>query len=175
MSNVAKMEIPKSEKLKAMYLNFFPVVFMPFSILYLLLNGENPKSLFLTNALISIALLLTPMLVNISMIGTKFLYKEKNKNAEIFSVGLGTLCLPFMIISILYLYFKFFTNEIPFVHLKLAITSAGLLSCLISSIMFAVKYFSFAKQFPLQPNIKMTRFIIAGLVPLFAAIVIRII
>lgn len=171
----SKMEISKTEKLKVLYLNFFPVVFMPFTTLYLLIKGDDPKGFFLTNILISLALLLIPLLMNICMVCTKYLYKEKDKNLEIFGTGLGVLCLLFMIASIFYQYFKFVGEVIPLDKIYLSFGLSILFSCLASSALFALKYISYVKKFALNSNTKLTRFIVAGLPPLVVALVVRLI
>lgn len=171
----SKMEISKTDKFKVMYLNFFPVVFMPFTTLYLQIRGEDPKGYFLTNILISIALLLVPLLMNICMLTTKYLYKEKDKNLEIFGSGLGLLCLLFMIASIFYQYFKFVGELIPLDKIYLAFCLSVLFSCLASSALFALKYISYVKKFAMNSNIKITRFLVAGLPPLVVALISRLI
>ena len=54
MADAKKLEISKFEKIKLTYIYFFPVVFLPFVTTYLIKTGEEPKSFFLTNVLISL-------------------------------------------------------------------------------------------------------------------------
>ena len=68
MEKTKKFEITKFEKIKLFYINFFPVVFLSFTSLYLLVSGHDPKGFLLTNVLISISIILIPLLIAVCML-----------------------------------------------------------------------------------------------------------
>ena len=80
MEEAKKLELKRIEKFKLIYIYFFPVVFLSFTSLYMLVNGEDPKGFFLTNVLISQTLILIPFILSVCMLAAKLLYKEKDMN-----------------------------------------------------------------------------------------------
>ena len=175
MADAKKLEISKFEKIKLTYIYFFPVVFLPFVTTYLIKTGEEPKSFFLTNVLISLTVVLIPFIVAVCMFVAKYIHKERNRNYELTSIGMGMLCFLFLIGCNYYQYFKFAANTIELPNFNFAISTAILLSCFVSSIVFTFKYIAFSKQYPIGYNEKIKHFMVSALFPLLMAISVHLI
>lgn len=175
MVDTKKFEISKFEKIKLTYIYFFPVVFLPFLTTYLIKTGEEPKSFFLTNVLISLSVVLIPFIIAVCMFAAKFLHKNKNINYELASIGIGMLCFLFLMGCNFYQYYKFAAKTIDIANLNLAISTAILLSCFVSSIVFTFKYLSFSKEYPIGYNDKIKIFMVSALFPLLMAISVHLI
>lgn len=170
MDKVDKFEITKFEKYKLIYIYFFPVVFLSFTSIYLLVTGEDPKGFFLTNVLISQTLILIPFILSVCMLATKILYKTNDKTYEYVSIGLGLLCFFFMVGCNFYQYYKFAADSISTGLLRVAFVTSFLLSCLISSFMFIKKYMNFVKDKDVSSNQKLSNMLIAGSFPLLVSL-----
>lgn len=152
MSKAKKLELEKIEKFKLIFIYFFPVVFLSFTSLYLLVNGEDPKGFFLTNVLISQTVILIPLILSLCMLVTKKLHKEKDMNYEQVSIGLGALCFFFMVVSNVYQYYKFVVDVISMDLFKVAFSTSILLSCLVASVIFVQRYLAFKKEKNIKNN-----------------------
>lgn len=170
MEKSKKLEFKKFEQFKLIYIYFFPVVFLSFTSLYMLVKGEDPKGFFLTNVLISQTIILIPFILSVCMLAAKLLYKEKDINYEIASIGFGMMCFFFMVGCNFYQYYKFAENSISMDLFKVAFGTSILLSCLVSSIIFIKKYFDFAKGKTMNVNQKISNMMVAGAFPLLFSI-----
>ena len=170
MEEAKKLELKRIEKFKLIYIYFFPVVFLSFTSLYMLVNGEDPKGFFLTNVLISQTLILIPFILSVCMLAAKLLYKEKDENYEIVSLGIGMMCFFFMVGCNFYQYYKYAEDSISIDLLKVAFGTSILLSCLVSSIIFIKKYFDFAKGKTMNVSQKISNMLVAGAFPLLFSI-----
>lgn len=166
MDKATKLEISKLQKIKLIYIYFFPVVFLSFTSLYMLVRGEDPKGFFLTNVLISQTLILIPFVLSVCMFAAKFLYKDSDKNYEYVSMGLGMLCFFFMVACNFYQYYKFAADSISIDLLRVAMGTSILLSCLVSSLIFIKKYIDYTKSKNMNFHKKISNFIVAGSFPL---------
>jgi len=101
------LKIKNIESFKLYYIYFFPVVFFPFLNIYQFRNDPDIKSWLFRNLLISFTVVVTLFFLALSMLITKFLYKDQNKNTDFFSVGLGFLCLIFLMGS------NYYNGELP--------------------------------------------------------------
>lgn len=169
MEKAKKLEFKKFEKFKLIYIYFFPVVFLSFTSLYMLVKGEDPKGFFLTNVLISQTIILIPFILSVCMLAAKLLYKEKDINYEIASIGFGMMCFFFMVGCNFYQYYKFAEDSISMDLLKVAFGTSILLSCLVSSLIFIKKYFDFAKDKTMNVHQKISNLMVAGAFPLLFA------
>ncbi|BBL22201.1 hypothetical protein ACRAD_28720 (plasmid) [Acinetobacter radioresistens DSM 6976 = NBRC 102413 = CIP 103788] len=170
MEKTKKFEITKFEKIKLFYINFFPVVFLSFTSLYLLVSGHDPKGFLLTNVLISISIILIPLLIAVCMLATKILYKDQNKQIEYASIGIGLLCLFFMTGCNYYQYYKFAADVIPLVQFEFAFTTAMLLGCFVSIPIFVMKYLKYTAEVNVSRNLRITHMLFAGMFPLLVAL-----
>lgn len=170
MQEAKKLDLQKNERFKLIYNYFFPVVFLSFSSLYMFINGEDPKGFFLTNVLISQTLILIPFILSVCMLAAKMLYKEKDMNYEIASIGFGMMCFFFMVGCNFYQYYKYAEDSISIDLLKVAFGTSILLSCLVSSIIFIKKYFDFTKGKTINVNQKISNMLVAGVFPLLFSI-----
>jgi hypothetical protein len=175
MAVAKKLEISKFEKIKLTYIYFFPVVFLPFVTTYLIKTGEEPKTFFLTNVLISLTVVLIPLINAVCMFAAKYLHQDKNKNYELTSIGMGMLCFLFLMGCNYYQYFKFAVDTIEITNFNFAIATAILLSCFVSCVVFAFKYMSYSKQYALGYNQKIKYYMVAALFPLIIAISVHLI
>ncbi len=96
------------DSFKRSYVYFFPVVFFPFLNIFQFRNDVDIKSWLFRNLLVSFIVILIPLFLNLSMIITKFLYKDQDKNTEYRAIGLGLLCFIFLT-GINYYQFQKFT------------------------------------------------------------------
>lgn len=165
-----KLELRKLDKFKLIYINFFPVVFLSFTSLYMLVNGEDPKGFFLTNVLISQTLILIPFILSVCMLATKMLYKQNDLAYEKASIGLGMLCFFFMVGCNFYQYYKFAADVISMDLFRVAFGTSILLSCLVSSVVFVKKYLAFTKDINVNNNHKVSNMLVAGSFPLLFAL-----
>lgn len=166
MDKANKLEISKTEKIKLIYIYFFPVVFLSFISIYMFASGQDPKGFFLTNVLISQTLILIPLILAVCMLAAKILFKDTDKNNEYVSIGLGMLCFFFMVGCNFYQYYKFAADSISMDLLRVAMGTSILLSCFVSSLIFIKKYIDYTKSKKLNFHNKISNFIVAGSFPL---------
>ena len=122
------LKIKNIESFKLYYIYFFPVVFFPFLNIYQFRNDPDIKSWLFRNLLISFTVVVTLFFLALSMLITKFLYKDQNKNTDFFSVGLGFLCLIFLMGSNYYQFQKFSVGtdlSIDYYRMAIHIANAG--------------------------------------------------
>lgn len=170
MDKVNKFEITKIQKYILIYMYFFPVVFLSFTSLYLLVNGHDPKGFFLTNVLISQTVILIPLILSVCMLVTKKLYKEKDQAYEYASIGLGILSFLFMVGCNYYQYYKYAAVSISIDLLRVAFITSFLLACFVSSIFFIKKYLGYVNDKKINGNKKISNMLIAGSFPLILAL-----
>lgn len=170
MEKAKKYEITKMQKYMLSYTYFFPVVFLSFLSLYLLTSGNDPKGFFLTNVLISISFILIPLLIAVSMLATKILYNDQQKNFEYASIGLGLMCFLFMTGCNYFQYYKFVADSIPLADFEIAFTTAVLLGCLVSLPVFVLKYLRYTTSMKVSHNKRLTNMMLAGSFPLLVAL-----
>lgn len=165
------LKIKNIESFKLHYIYFFPVVFFPFLNIYQFRNDSDIKSWLFRNLLISFTVVVIPFFLALSMLITKFLYKDQNKNMEYFSVGLGFLCLIFLM-GINYYQFQKFTlgTDLTIDYYRMALMVSFLMGCFISSICFTLKYQKYSKKHTVDWNTKTQKFMASASLPLCIAI-----
>ena len=135
------LKIKNIESFKLYYIYFFPVVFFPFLNIYQFRNDPDIKSWLFRNLLISFTVVVTLFFLALSMLITKFLYKDQNKNTDFFSVGLGFLCLIFLMGSNYYQFQKFSVGtDLSIDYYRMALMVSVLMGCCFSSTCFTLKY-----------------------------------
>ena len=165
------LKIKNIESFKLYYIYFFPVVFFPFLNIYQFRNDPDIKSWLFRNLLISFTVVVTLFFLALSMLITKFLYKDQNKNTDFFSVGLGFLCLIFLMGSNYYQFQKFSVGtDLNIDYYRMALMAGFLMGCFISSICFTLKYKKYSKKYTVDLNTKVQKFMASASFPLFIAI-----
>ena len=150
---------------------FFPVVFFPFLNIYQFRNNADIKSWLFSNLLVSITVVLVPLLLAFSMLITKFLYKDQDKKSEYNSIGLGLLCLIFLMGSNFYQFQKFSVGtDLSIDFYRMALMLSFLIACFTSSIWFTLKYKKYSKKYALDFNPRTQRFMLSALPPFLIAI-----
>lgn len=150
---------------------FFPVVFFPFLNIYQFRTDSDLQSWLLSNLLISITVILIPLFLTSSMLITKFLYQDHNKKPEYNAMGLGLLCLIFLMGSNYYQFQKFTTGtDLSIDYYRMTLMLSFLIGCFVSSLCFTLKYKQYSKKYDTDFNFKTQRFMLSALPLLLIAI-----
>ena len=165
------IKIKDMDSFKLSYMYFFPVVFFPFLNIYQYRNNAEIKTWLFSNLLISITVVLVPLFLALNMLITKFLYQDPNKKSEYNSMGLGLLCLIFLMGSNLYQFQKFSPGtDLTIDYYRMALMVSFLIACFISSIWFTLKYKKYSKKYALDFNPRTQRFMLSAFPPLLIAV-----
>ena len=165
------LRIKNIESFKLHYIYFFPVVFFPFLNIYQFSNDSDIKSWLFRNLLISFTVITVPFFLALSMLTTKFFYKDQSRNTDFFSVGLGFLCLTFLMGSNYYQFQKFtLGTDLTIDYYRMALMVSFLMGCFISNLCFALKYKKYIKNYSMGWNIKTQRFMASAVLPVLMAI-----
>ena len=165
------LKIKNIESLKLHYIYFFPVVFFPFLNIYQFRNDSDIKSWLFRNLIVSSTVVVIPFFLALSMLITKFLYKDQNKKSEYNAIGLGLLCLIFLIASNFYQFQKFSPGtDLTIDYYRMALMVSFLIGCFISSFWFTLKYKKYSKKYALDFNPRTQRFMLSALPPLLIAV-----
>ena len=147
---------------KLSYMYFFPVVFFPFLNIYQFRNNPDLQSWLFSNLLISITVILVPLCLTLSMLITKFLYQDHNKKMEYNAMGLGLLCLIFLMGSNDYQFHKFTAGtDLSMDFYRMALMLSFLIGCFIASLCFNLKYKQNTKKYDTDFNLKTQRFMLS--------------
>ena len=159
------------DSFKLSYMYFFPVVFFPFLNIYQFRTNPDLQSWLFSNLLVSITVILIPLFLTLSMLITKFLYQDHNKKLEYNAMGLGLLCLIFLMGSNYYQFQKFTAGtDLSMDFYRMALMLSFLIGCFVSSVCFALKYKQYSKKYDTDFNLKTQRFMLSASLPLFIAI-----
>ena len=157
------MKIKDVDSFKLSYMYFFPVVFFPFLNIYQFRNNPNLQSWLFSNLLISITVILVPLCLTLSMLITKFLYQDHNKKMEYNAMGLGLLCLIFLMGSNYYQFHKFTAGtDLSMDFYRMALMLSFLIGCFIASLCFTLKYKKYSKKYDTDFNLKTQRFMLSA-------------
>ena len=141
---------------------FFPVVFFPFLNIYQFRNNPDLQSWLFSNLLISITVILVPLCLSLSMLITKFLYQDHNKKMEYNAMGLGLLCLIFLMGSNYYQFHKFTAGtDLSMDFYRMALMLSFLIGCFIASLCFTLKYKQYSKKYDTDFSLKTQRFMLS--------------
>lgn len=150
---------------------FFPVVFFPFLNIYQFRSNLDLQSWLFSNLLVSITVILVPLFLALSMLITKFLYQDRNKNTEYNAMGLGLLCLIFLMGSNYYQFQKFTAGtDLSIDFYRMALMLSFLIACFIASVCFTLKYKQYSKKYDTDFNLKTQRFMLSAFPLLLIAI-----
>lgn len=150
---------------------FFPVVFFPFLNIYQFRNNADIKTWLFSNLLISITVILVPLFLALNMLITKFLYQDQDKKPEYKTIGLGLLCLIFLMGSNYYQFQKFTAGtDLSIDHYRMALMLSFLIGCFVSILCFALKYNKYSKKYDTDFNLKTQRFMLSAFPLLLIAI-----
>ena len=150
------------DSFKMSYMYFFPVVFFPFLNIYQFRNNPDLQSWLFSNLLISITVILVPLCLSLSMLITKFLYQDHNKKMEYNAMGLGLLCLIFLMGSNYYQFHKFTAGtDLSMDFYRMALMLSFLIGCFIASLCFTLKYKKYSKKYDTDFNLKTQRFMLS--------------
>ena len=159
------------DSFKLSYVYFFPVVFFPFLNIYQFRNNPDIKTWLFSNLLVSITVILIPLLLALSMLISKFLYQDQDKKSEYNSIGLGLLCLIFLIGSNFYQFHKFSPGtDLTIDYYRMALMLSFLIGCFISSLCFTLKYKKYSKKYAPDFNVRTQRFMLSAFPSLLIAI-----
>lgn len=150
---------------------FFPLVFFPFLNIYQFRNNPDLQSWLFSNLLVSITVVLVPLFIALSMLITKFLYQDHNKKSEYNAMGLGLLCLIFLMGSNYYQFQKFTAGTDLSIDLyRMALMLSFLIGCFVSSLCFTLKYKKYSKKYDTDFNLRTQRFMLSAFPLLLIAI-----
>lgn len=159
------------ESSKLFYMYFFPVTFFPLSNIYQFRNNADIKSWLFSNLLVSTTVVLIPLFLASSMLITKFLYQDHNKKPEYNAIGLGLLCLIFLMSSNYYQFQKFTLGmDLSTDLYRMALMLSFLIGCFVSSLCFTLKYKKYSKKYDTDFNLKIQRFMLSAFPLLLIAI-----
>ena len=157
------MKIKNMNSFKLSYMYFFPVVFFPFLNIYQFRNNPDLQSWLFSNLLISITVILVLLCLTLSMLITKFLYQDHNKKMEYNAMGLGLLCLIFLMGSNYYHFHKFTAGTyLSMDFYRMALMLSFLIGCFIASLCFTLKYKKYSKKYDTDFNLKTQRFMLSA-------------
>ena len=165
------LRIKNIESFKLHYTCFFPVVFFPFLNIYQFRNDADIKSWLFRNLIVSFTVISIPFFLSLSMLTTKFLYKDQIRDTDLFSVGLGFLCLIFLVGSNYYQFQRFtLGTDLTIDYYRMALMVSFLMGCFISNLCFALKYKKYIKNYSMEWNMKTQRFMASSALPVVTAI-----
>ena len=165
------MKIKNMDSIKLSYIYFFPVVFFPFSNIYQFRNNPDLQSWLFSNLLLSITVILIPLCLSLSMLITKFLYQDHNKKMEYNAMGLGLLCLSFLMGSNYYQFNKFTAGtDLSIDFYRMALMLSFMTGCFIAILCFTLKYIQYSKKYDTDLNRKLKRFMLSACPLLLIAI-----
>ena len=165
------IKIKNMDSFKLSYMYFFPVVFFPFMNIHQFRNNADIKSWLFSNLLVSITVILVPLLLALSMLITKFLYQDQDKKSEYNSIGLGLLCLIFLMGSNFYQFQKFSVGtDLSIDFYRMALMLSFLIGCFTSSIWFTLKYQKYSKIYAVDFFVKTQKFMVSAFPLLFIAV-----
>jgi vacuolar-type H+-ATPase subunit I/STV1 len=105
------------------------------------------------------------------MLITKFLYQDHNKKMEYNAMGLGLLCLIFLMGSNYYQFHKFTAGtDLSMDFYRMALMLSFLIGCFIASLCFTLKYKQYSKKYDTDFNLKTQRFMLSACPLLLIAI-----
>lgn len=160
------------DSFKLSYVYFFPVVFFPFLNIYQFRNDLDIKSWLFINLLVSFTVILIPLFLTLSMMITKVLYRDQDKNTEYRSIGLGLLCCTFLTGSNYYQFQKFTVGtDLSIDYYRMAMMISFLIACFISSLYFALKYKKYSQKQSVNFNVKTIRFMASTAIPFFISVI----
>ena len=163
--------IKNMDSFKLSYVYFFPVVFFPFLNIYQFRNDTDIKSWLFRNLLVSFIVILIPLFLTLSMMITKVLYKDQDKNTEYRSIGLGLLCCTFLTGSNYYQFQKFTVGtDLSIDYYRMAMMISFLIACFISSLYFTLKYKKYSQKYSVDFNAKTMRFMMSTAIPFFISV-----
>ena len=146
------------DSFKLSYVYIFPVVFFPFLNIYQFRNDLDIKSWLFINLLVSFTVILIPLFLTLSMMITKVLYRDQDKNTEYRSIVLGLLCCTFLTGSNYYQFQKFTVGtDLSIDYYRMAMMISFLIACFISSLYFALKYKKYSQTYLVNFNTKTIR------------------
>jgi vacuolar-type H+-ATPase subunit I/STV1 len=97
------------------------------------------------------------------MLITKFLYQDHNKKMEYNAMGLGLLCLIFLMGSNYYQFHKFTAGtDFSMDFYRMALMLSFLIGCFVSSLCFTLKYKQYSKKYDTDFNLKTQRFMLSA-------------
>lgn len=159
------------DSFKLSYVYIFPVVFFPFLNIYQFRNDLDIKSWLFINLLVSFTVILIPPFLTLSMMITKVLYRDQDKNTEYRSIGLGLLCCTFLTGSNYYQFQKFTVGtDLSIDYYRMAMMISFLIACFISSLYFTLKYKKYSQKYSVNFNVKTIRFMASTAIPFFIAV-----
>lgn len=159
------------DSFKLSYVYIFPVVFFPFLNIYQFRNDLDIKSWLFINLLVSFTVILIPLFLTLSMMITKVLYRDQDKNTEYRSIGLGLLCCTFLTGSNYYQFQKFTVGtDLSIDYYRMAMMISFLIACFISSLYFTLKYKKYSQKYSVNFNVKTIRFMASTAIPFFIAV-----
>lgn len=159
------------DSFKLSYMYFFPVVFFPFLNIYQFRNNPDIQSWLFSNLLVSITVVLVPLFLALSMLISKFLYQDHNKKSEYNAMGLGLLCLIFLMGSNYYQFQKFTAGtDLSIDFYRMALMLSFLIGCFIASLCFTLKYKNYSKKYDIDFNLRTQRFMLSAFPLLLIAI-----
>jgi len=163
--------IKNMDSFKLSYVYIFPVVFFPFLNIYQFRNDLDIKSWLFINLLVSFTVILIPLFLTLSMMITKVLYRDQDKNTEYRSIGLGLLCCTFLTGSNYYQFQKFTVGtDLSIDYYRMAMMISFLIACFISSLYFTLKYKKYSQKYSVNFNVKTIRFMASTAIPFFIAV-----
>lgn len=159
------------DSFKLSYVYFFPLVFFPFLNIYQFRSDADIKSWLFRNLLVSFTVILIPLFLTLSMMITKILYKDQDKNTEYHSISLGLLCFTFLTGSNYYQFQKFTLEiDLNIDYYRMAMMVSFLIACFLSSICFILKYKRYTQKYSVDFNTKTMKFIACTAIPLFISV-----
>lgn len=152
MTNANTSGLSRIQKSKLIHIYFFPVIFLSFTSVYMMVSGEDPKTFFPAHVVISQTLILIPLILSLFMLVAKKRHKEKQTNYEQTSLEWGVLCFLFTAVCNIYHYYKFALNVISMSNFVFAFGMSILISVLVASLFFVQKYQAFKKEKNMNNN-----------------------
>ena len=163
--------IKNMDSFKLSYVYFFPVAFFPFLNIYQFRNDPDIKSWLFRNLLVSFIVILIPLFLALSMMITKVLYKDQDKNTEYRSIGLGLLCFLFLTGSNYYQFQKFTVGtDLSIDYYRMALMLSFLTACFISSLYFTFKYKKYSQTYSVNFSVKTVRFMASTAIPFLISV-----
>ena len=157
-------------KLILAWVYLFPASVLTFVSLFLLKTGEDPTGFFLSNAFITLLLVLTPLIIAVCNWATKILLKVNQSAKTMAYISVGIVTVLFVTAATYYLYYKFATPVIRFADLEQTLMVGFIASSLLASLIYSSHYFKIVHSFGLKPKQKIMYWLISLTFPLLLAL-----
>lgn len=147
------------------WIYLLPTTVLMLATTYLLWSGENPDGFFLSNAFISLSVILIPFVFSVMTLSLKILLKIQELTKEWAYIAIGLACMFFLLGSNLHLYYQYVQPLIELKQLKQTYFISFLVSSFVATLIFAPKFTATVAPFSLSTKTKFMHSLTCAIFP----------